>query len=69
MTNLTRDWVNTTSLTGDVACYPCHRMHYGDEFCPMDETTASAACAAAITPERVFGAVVKKLGLKTEKAA
>lgn len=34
--NLTRDWVNTVSMVPakDVKCYPCHRLHYGREFCP-----------------------------------
>lgn len=69
VTNLTRDWNNTISLTGDVPCYPCHRMHYGYDFCVTDEETQAAACAAAITPERVYNAIVKKLGLKHKKAA
>lgn len=35
--NLTRDWVNTVSMlpARDVKCYPCHRLHYGREFCPQ----------------------------------
>lgn len=35
--NLTRDWVNTTSLlpSQQVKCYPCHQMHYTREFCPQ----------------------------------
>ncbi len=59
VTNLTGDWVNTVSLTGDVPCYPCHRLHYDHTFCPQDEATKGAACAAAIGPSRVADAVVR----------
>lgn len=58
--NLTRDWVKTIAIAPpvSVACYPCHRMHYNRDFCPEDEATGASACAAAIVPENVFGAIV-----------
>ena len=61
--NLTRDWVNTTTLepTADVACYPCHRMHYNRDFCPEDEDTGASVCAASITWERVYDAITEAL--------
>lgn len=65
-TNLTRDWVNTVTLEPDRAkapCFPCHRLHYGAQFCPRDETTKGALCAASIEPEAVFEAIVAALGL------
>jgi ADP-heptose:LPS heptosyltransferase len=55
--NLTRDWVNTESLHGDVPCYPCHRLHYTDEFCPREDETRAALCAFSITPADVWVAV------------
>ncbi|MBI1274203.1 MAG: hypothetical protein GC131_09010 [Alphaproteobacteria bacterium] len=55
--NLTDDWVNAIAITPDVACYPCHRLHYGHEWCPQDDATGAAACAAAISPARVSQAV------------
>ena len=55
--NLTRDWVNTESLAGDVPCYPCHRLHYNRDFCPQDEATGAAACQVAIHPHDVWAAV------------
>lgn len=63
--NLTRDWVNTTTIEPvGVDCYPCHRLHYDRAFCPEDEPTGAAACAASIRPERVFKAIMEQLSLR-----
>lgn len=60
--NLTRDWVNTLTVEPvGVDCYPCHRMHYGHEFCPRDEKTGTAVCAAAIPPQAVYEAIFERL--------
>lgn len=64
VTNLTRDWVNTTSLTPDpdaVSCYPCHRLHFTDEFCRKDPVTGAAACMAAILPPQLLPAILDGL--------
>lgn len=55
--NLTRDWPNSIAIAPSVACYPCHRLHYGREFCPHDEETGAAICAASIPPDLVFKAI------------
>lgn len=58
--NLTRDWLNTYSLTpASTPCYPCHRLHYTREFCPHDEETHAAACQHDIAPRRVFEAIMR----------
>lgn len=61
--NLTRDWRNTVALAppASVACYPCHRMHYGRAFCPADKFTGAAMCAATIPPERVYDEIVRTM--------
>ena len=59
--NLTRDWVNTTSLhTTDkgVDCYPCHRLHYNWSNCREDKETGTAMCQSTISAERVWAAIV-----------
>lgn len=57
--NLTRDWLSTVAIEPpDVECYPCHRLHYGREFCPEDKETGASVCAAAIHPEMVFDAII-----------
>jgi ADP-heptose:LPS heptosyltransferase/predicted SAM-dependent methyltransferase len=56
--NLTRDWVNTVSLTPkNTSCYPCHSMHYSWEFCREDKESGCAACQVDISPDRVYDAI------------
>ena len=53
--NLTKHWKNTVALTPpqSVACYPCHRLHYTDEFCNVHPEVGAAMCAFEINPQRV----------------
>lgn len=63
--NLTKHWNNTTTLFPDRAkapCYPCHRMHYDWTYCPKDEATGAATCAASISAETVFKAIAAAMG-------
>lgn len=56
--NLTKYWVNAETLTpADTSCYPCHRLHYGREFCREDAETGAAACQVDISPDLVFEAI------------
>ena len=56
--NLTKHWVNTSTLTPQgVDCYPCHRLHYGSEFCHEDKATGAAICQKSINPEKVLQAI------------
>lgn len=57
--NLTKHWPNTMALASSVACWPCHRMHYGFEFCSRHEITGTAICAANIPVESVYEAITK----------
>lgn len=59
--NLTDDWVNTEAIKPDVPCYPCHRLHNDFSYCPKDEDTGAAVCAASIQPETVVDAVARAL--------
>lgn len=65
--NLTKHWVRTESLEPPVPCHPCHRMHYSDEFCPIHKDSGAAICAAAISPDDVFAAVVRQLETVTHE--
>ena len=47
--NLTKDWPNTATMTGDVKCSPCHRLHYEWSTCTQDKFTKAAACQTAIS--------------------
>lgn len=55
--NLCKHWVNTTALMAGVECQPCHRMHYGREFCPEHKETTAALCMGMLHPEAVYDAI------------
>lgn len=58
--NLSKHWQMTQALAPeDCDCYPCHRLHYSDEFCERDEASGAALCAVRIDPARVYAAVEK----------
>lgn len=63
--NLTRDWLNTTTIEpdGSVApCWPCHRMHPSTVNCPQHELTRLALCMSSITVDRVVDAIKDAIG-------
>lgn len=53
--NLTRDWVNTVSLSGGD---PDHRLHYTRDFLDIDPETGAARVMANISPDDVAAAVI-----------
>lgn len=56
--NLTKHWQNTFSLAPqELACYPCHRLHYTREFCHEDAESGAAMCQRLIHPDDVFAAL------------
>lgn len=58
--NLPKHWINTIAIEPNretAPCYPCHRLHYGREFCPFEEQTHAAMCAFSISPDTVYQAV------------
>jgi ADP-heptose:LPS heptosyltransferase len=56
--NLSKHWTNTTALEPvDTPCYPCHRLHYGSEFCHIHQDTGAAMCQLSIMPDRVMDAI------------
>lgn len=62
--NLSKSWAHVQALTPeDCPCHPCHRLHYGSEYCHMVETEegekVAALCAYNIQPFDVFEAVSK----------
>lgn len=64
--NLTKHWKNTVVLEPDrekAPCFPCHRLQFGWEYCHQDKESMAALCASAISPKRVFDAIINSLGL------
>lgn len=71
--NLTRDWINTTSLTaptltckgrGENAAPACHQLHFGWEHCDKHEETGTALCQQAIAVDTVYHAIEQALNRK-----
>lgn len=65
--NLTKHWKNTAVLLPDKAkapCWPCNRLHYNWDHCFRDEATQSSLCASAISPNRVFEAIMAAMKFK-----
>lgn len=64
--NLTKHWVNSTALTSDADCYPCHKLHYGFATCNRHEETGGAMCAATLDPKKVVDAIDYHWNLKND---
>jgi ADP-heptose:LPS heptosyltransferase len=64
--NLTKHWVNTTSLHANTSCYPCHRLHMvqdGFKHCNESKVIPGiAACQADLLPGVVEDAIHKIIG-------
>ncbi len=74
--NITKWWVNTTSMTADparVPCVPCHRLHDDPSTCvpatDMHDGTKAAACMADISVDRLVSTIKAKLKPRTRYAA
>lgn len=59
--NLTRDWINTVSVSAEVPCYPCHRLHPDTSRCPRGPKTGHALCAETIDPVDVVAMLKRAL--------
>jgi ADP-heptose:LPS heptosyltransferase len=55
--NLTKHWTNTVTLTGQTTCYPCHQLHYGNQYCNTHNDSGAAMCQVTIDPDALFAAV------------
>ena len=62
--NLTKHWINCTSLEPKTSCYPCHMMHYSFDNCRRDEVTGVAQCQADIGPDEMFNAILHWMDYK-----
>lgn len=62
--NLSKHWINCTTLVPDPVrcpCHPCHRLHYGWDHCTIDTDTDAALCAASISLEAAWAAVQRAM--------
>jgi ADP-heptose:LPS heptosyltransferase len=62
--NITKHWINTTSLYADVnrvPCWPCHRLIDEPWQCVPNKDNNGAACISDITVERLFETIKMQL--------
>ena len=62
--NITKHWLNTTTLHADqnrVPCWPCHKLHDTKDTCVENKEKNGAACISDISVETIMGHVRKYL--------
>lgn len=63
--NITKHWVNTTTLHADpnnIPCWPCHRLHNDISTCtPNREDGKAAACMSDISAEKLMETIRAKI--------
>lgn len=56
--NLSKHWLNCATIEPlNTPCFPCHRLHYGMQFCHEDGDTGAALCQVNIAPSTVYDAI------------
>ncbi len=66
--NVTKHWVNTTTLHADpnkVPCWPCHKLHDTQETCVANEEKNGSACISDISVETIVNWVKASLEHKS----
>jgi hypothetical protein len=61
--NITKHWVNTTTLQADqnrVPCFPCHRLHNDPSTCVSNKEGNGAACISDISVDRLVQTVAER---------
>lgn len=67
--NLTRDWVNCTSLCPvETSCYPCHQIHFDFKHCHKNEATGVSECQSNISLHQMMNAINGILNTQSEAA-
>lgn len=57
--NLSKYWKNSISVGADVACRPCHKLHYRRETCPTNELIKASICMSDLRLSTVLDAMEK----------
>jgi len=61
--NITKHWVNTTTLHADpnyVPCWPCHRLHDDPDTCVPNKEGNGAKCISNISIERIVQTIAEQ---------
>jgi len=62
--NITKHWVNTTTLHADqkrVPCWPCHQLHNSGETCTPNKEGNASACISDISVQAIVEAVKQSM--------
>lgn len=65
--NITKHWINTTTLHADpnrVPCWPCHRLHDDKSTCVENKEHNGAACISDISVEKLVSTIREQWGRK-----
>jgi ADP-heptose:LPS heptosyltransferase len=52
--NLTKYWRNCTAVYEPVQCFPCHKLHYTKDSCPLEKETQMPLCQALLHPKKLL---------------
>lgn len=52
--NLTKYWKNVYPIHADVPCYPCHKLHYTMDTCPIDQQIYAPVCMSKLDPTKIL---------------
>lgn len=55
--NLSKYWRNCTNLVPPVDCHPCHKLHYGMDYCKLDEKLKIPICTSKLQPIVLYNAI------------
>src|SRR6185369_599038 len=69
--NITKHWVNTTTLHADpnyVPCWPCHRLHDDPETCVPNKEGNGAKCISSISVDKLVQDVAEQWGRRGDAA-
>lgn len=62
--NITKHWINTTTLHADpdtVPCWPCHRLHNTIDTCVPNKDGGAAACISDISVQTLIESISRAL--------
>lgn len=60
--NLGGNWLNTSAMVPkETPCWPCHKLHFMWATCNRDEETGGAKCAANISADEVYRAILEAI--------
>jgi len=57
--NLTKYFRSCYNIVPEVPCYPCHKLHYTRDTCPLNKDTNHPICMALLHPLKILNPIEK----------